>query len=109
MTQPERSKLGSSVTSKNAPTAQQLRHRRPTIKSEVFTLDQWKTKIVEDLKLLVAFVNFNFDGRLSIWKDLRSFHYRLCSWIIAEFREESFPSWRMGALAKVQGLQAEIA
>jgi len=86
----------------------QVRQRRPTLKSETFTLEQWRRKIVEDLKLLVAFVNFNFDDRPSIWNDLRRSHNQLCNWITAEFREETFPSWRLGALAKVQRLQKEL-
>jgi hypothetical protein len=81
---------------------------KPRRKVQSFPKEQWQEKIIYDLKFLVAFLNFDFDDRPTVWRDLRQYDNRLCDLIIAWFREETFPAWIPSALQKIQRLKSEI-
>ena len=96
------------MTQRNALKFQGGKHHRPTLRPERFTRDQWDQKIIEDLKFLVAFLNFQFDDRPTIWQDLRRHQVGLSNSVVVEFQEETFPSWKRGALVKINSLRAEL-
>ena len=81
---------------------------KPRRKFESFPKDRWQQRITNELKFLIAFLNFSFDNRPTVWRELRQYDNRLCNFIISSFREETFPEWKPGAVRSIERLKSEI-
>ena len=76
--------------------------------TESFPRDRWREKILNDLKFLVAFLNYRFHDGPTAWQELGR-HPILGGWMESYFREKPFLLWREGGLEEVHNLQTEIA
>lgn len=78
------------------------------LKTESFPRDKWKGKILADLKLLVAFLNFRFHGGSTVWRELLHHHQDLLANVEFFYQAKPLTIWKKGALEEVQNLQEEI-
>src|SRR5438552_9539679 len=64
-------------------------------------------RIAHGVAVLADFLNFQFDERPRLWKELLRHHYGLYRWV-KQFQWLGTDQWEDGALGEVQWLQEEV-